>query len=72
MYICLCRAVTDDEIVDSVKSGNNCIEALQSELGVSTQCGKCLCDVKNILQETLLEQGSIPSKAYLPVVIKRN
>lgn len=71
MYICLCRAVTDDEIVESVKAGCRCIQALQCELGVSTQCGKCLPEVQNILQETLLEEASLPAEViHLPVVIK--
>ena len=51
MYICLCGAVTDDEIKDAINSGATTVEALQAQLGVSLQCGKCHCEVKTILQE---------------------
>ena len=73
MYICLCRAVTDDEIKKAIKSGSKCIKSLQCELGVSTQCGACLDEVYDILHEALLEDPTIPTPTvYLPVVVKQD
>ena len=65
MYICLCRAVSDEEIKQAIRSGAHCTDALESELGVSTQCGKCKPDVKALLQQTLLEDPTL-----LPTPIK--
>ncbi len=73
MYICLCRAITDDEIKQAISSGSNCVEALQHELGVSTQCGQCLESVQEILHQYLMDE--IPNQAqacFLPVVLKQS
>lgn len=71
MYICLCRAVTDEEIRDAVKSGARCVDALKNELGVSTQCGKCQEDVQQVLQQALVDETSpLATSIHLPVVLK--
>ena len=41
MYVCVCKAVTDHQIRDQVAAGNDSFEAIQFELGVATQCGRC-------------------------------
>lgn len=59
MYICLCRAVSDEEIKEAIRCGAHCTHALEHELGVSTQCGKCRPEVKALLQQTLLEESNL-------------
>lgn len=61
MYICLCQAVTDEEIRGAVREGARCVKTLEIGLGVSTQCGKCKPEVKAILKQTLLEESKILS-----------
>ena len=41
MYICLCNAVTDQDISDAVQSGAKTFSQVQSQLAVSTGCGRC-------------------------------
>ncbi|WP_432785101.1 Bacterioferritin-associated ferredoxin [Oligella sp. MSHR50489EDL] len=42
MYVCLCNAITDRQIQDSVAAGTvNSFSDLQAELGVATCCGCC-------------------------------
>ena len=41
MYVCVCNAVTDREIVERVRRGSDTIEAIRFELGVATCCGQC-------------------------------
>ncbi|HEX8978437.1 MAG TPA: (2Fe-2S)-binding protein [Parasulfuritortus sp.] len=51
MYICICRAVTEQEIRDAIELGANTLTALRNQLGVSTQCGKCDPEVRRILKD---------------------
>ncbi len=41
MYVCICNAVTESQIVEAVKTGARTLEDLRQELGVSAQCGAC-------------------------------
>ena len=41
MYVCVCNAVTDREIVERVRAGADTLEAVRFELGVATCCGQC-------------------------------
>lgn len=42
MYVCICNAITERQIMDSVASGTvNSFGDLQAELGVATCCGCC-------------------------------
>ena len=52
MYICICRAVTEQEIRDAVELGAHTMHALRKHLGVSTECGKCAHEVQRILKES--------------------
>ena len=41
MYVCLCNAITDRQIQDTVAAGANSLTDLQAQLGVATSCGCC-------------------------------
>jgi bacterioferritin-associated ferredoxin len=41
MYVCICNAVTDHEIVQAAANGARTLEQLQETLLVATCCGKC-------------------------------
>lgn len=51
MYVCICRAVTEQEIRDAIELGAHTLHALRKHLGVSTECGKCAPEVRRILKE---------------------
>jgi len=64
MFVCLCKSVTDHEIKDAVESGVTSFEAMQDRLSVSTVCGACTCEVKDIIKKKLsAELSSRPSNA---------
>lgn len=53
MYVCLCKAVTDRQIKETVLSGAGTFADVRRELGVATQCGKCCQMAKSIVQTTV-------------------
>lgn len=51
MYICICKGVTDNAIREAVCQGANRMRDLKANLGVTTQCGMCACQAKEVLDE---------------------
>lgn len=41
MYVCICNAITDREIQETVAAGASTLADLQVQLGVATCCGCC-------------------------------
>ena len=62
MYTCICGAVTDHQIRDAIRDGAHTLEALRSQLGVASQCGKCTDEVQRILHETLAAAHPLPHR----------
>lgn len=53
MFVCLCKSVTDHQINDAVEGGVTSFEAMQEHLQVSSVCGACTCEVKEIISKKL-------------------
>ncbi|WP_416188934.1 (2Fe-2S)-binding protein [Neisseria sp. CCUG17229] len=41
MFVCICNAITDRDIKESVAAGAATMSDLQDQLGVATCCGCC-------------------------------
>ncbi len=41
MFVCICNAITDREIKETVAAGAVTMNDLQAQLGVATCCGCC-------------------------------
>jgi bacterioferritin-associated ferredoxin len=55
MYVCLCKAVTDSEIVEAVDNGIEHLAQLEESLMVGTGCGCCRETAQQIIDERLAE-----------------
>jgi bacterioferritin-associated ferredoxin len=53
MFICVCKGVTDCQIREAVCEGACSMRELRARLGVASQCGRCACHAKRVLEETL-------------------
>lgn len=51
MYICVCKAVTDKQLVSVIESGVCTRRELTHCLGVGKDCGKCNQEVKTLLKQ---------------------
>lgn len=50
MYVCICNAVTESEIVSSVKKGNDNLDSVSVNLGVGMFCGSCVQVAKALIE----------------------
>lgn len=53
MYICLCNAITDRQIIRAAELGARSTHDLAQDLGVGLGCGRCLSCAKTLLVETV-------------------
>jgi bacterioferritin-associated ferredoxin len=56
MYVCVCKAVSDQDIRRAVVEGARCLEDLQARTGCTTCCGCCEAEARELL-EANLESG---------------
>lgn len=72
MYLCVCRAATEKDVRDAIRSGALSLRALRTQLGVCSDCGICapyLLDEIRTFQRNVLENASIteesPEKTHI-------
>lgn len=53
MYVCLCRAVTDRQVRESVENGASTFREVRDELDLGTCCGRCVPEARMLIDETL-------------------
>jgi len=58
MFVCLCRAVTDHEILEAVDNGISDVGELAEACGVATGCGSCLESAQELIDRRLAEAQS--------------
>lgn len=79
MYVCLCKGITDGALERAVADGARTFREVRNQLGVATQCGKCACLAKGIVDNAVAKtavedslfyeavnclESVIPSKTY--------
>jgi len=57
MYVCLCKGVTDSQIRQAVDAGATSLRQVRQQLGVASQCGKCSCLARDILNNAVQEKA---------------
>lgn len=66
MFVCLCRRVTDTQIIEAIENGCDSLKKIRCCTGAMTQCGKCGPMCKEMLastnvHDTTEELSNIPS-----------
>lgn len=57
MYVCVCHAVRDRELLQAIDRGIDSFEGLMDELGLATACGGCEEAARQMLAERLRVLG---------------
>ena len=55
MYVCVCNAVTDNDIRGAVEQGADTLEALSERLKVATCCGRCADCARHVLHQAMAD-----------------
>jgi len=63
MYICICKAVTESQICEAIRSGACTRRDITACLKAGTACGKCNREIRDLLRLARLESGDAPSEA---------
>ncbi len=58
MYVCICKAVSDQDIKDAVANGVEDLGSIQAHLGAATGCGACTEYTLQIINEALASKLS--------------
>jgi bacterioferritin-associated ferredoxin len=64
MYVCVCNAVTEKDIHETVAEGSSSMRELRERLGVTACCGRCASCARNVLHEAM--QGARIPMAAVP------
>ena len=51
MIICVCNAITEDEVRQLARSGLSCPQRAYQALGFEPQCGSCLTYAQEVMDE---------------------
>ncbi len=56
MYVCVCKAITDQHIREAARNGARTLDDLRCDLGVASECGNCAAYARLCLEEALENQ----------------
>jgi bacterioferritin-associated ferredoxin len=70
MFICICNGVTDRQIREAGASGATSLAALQSRLGVATQCGQCAESALAVLSEQAARPADNGASLFYPAALQ--
>jgi bacterioferritin-associated ferredoxin len=62
MFVCLCKGITDTQIKQSIENGASSLRDIRRELGVATQCCKCLPDARAVIDQALADHAHTHSE----------
>jgi len=51
MYVCVCKAITDNQLVQAIDQGASTRRQLMQCTGAGGVCGKCALSMKRLLDE---------------------
>ncbi|MGH8670412.1 MAG: (2Fe-2S)-binding protein [Burkholderiales bacterium] len=53
MYVCICKAVTEEQIRCCVQNGVRSVKELRLLMGVGSECGSCVNCARQVIEQTL-------------------
>jgi bacterioferritin-associated ferredoxin len=65
MYVCVCRAVKDDQVRAAIAAGARSVDDVTAACCAGDDCGACHATIEGMIQE---QHGSVSPSRRLPVV----
>lgn len=73
MYLCICKAVSDQQIRQAVEQGARTVGDVSARFGVGIECGKCIDGIHEFLgvclaalPTTAVDAAATPAMAVAP------
>jgi bacterioferritin-associated ferredoxin len=63
MIVCICNAITEDEVRKAARAGAPCPKSAYANLGCEPQCGTCMCFAQEIIDEERADLLSVDAQA---------
>ncbi len=60
MYVCICNAVTDSQIIEAQNNGHKTMSDIRRHLGVGNCCGRCVETAKEVIRQNSGVQKYMP------------
>ena len=67
MYVCICNAITDSQIIEAQQQGHTSLEQITKQLGVGNCCGRCIETAKEVLNDNKVNKY-IPHQFSAPTL----
>ena len=61
MYVCICAAVSDRQVVAAIENGADTLEKLGFELGLGLGCGCCREQAQQMIDAVVHERRRLPA-----------
>jgi bacterioferritin-associated ferredoxin len=68
MYVCICNAITESDVLEAVEAGAEDLWDLQSATGLASGCGSCKEVAADMLREGRSRRRQFEPQAYVPPV----
>lgn len=59
MYLCICKAVSDQQIRQAVEQGVRTMGEVSIRFGVGVECGKCIDSIREFLDICLVAPATV-------------
>lgn len=74
MYVCICNAIKEKQILQAIENGDDTLEKLQASLEVATCCGGCQPMIEGYLEEAkssqvVMEKNVSTVEIFVPSVL---
>jgi bacterioferritin-associated ferredoxin len=56
MVVCLCSCVSEKDIINEIKLGNDTLEKLSARLNVAQTCGTCRSDIEHLISKYKIDK----------------
>lgn len=66
MFVCLCKGVTEAQILEAIENGARSFREVRKELPLATQCCKCVPHARAVVDKALSAQTA-PEPMYYSI-----
>jgi len=66
MVVCLCKGVSDKKIKSLLESGATCLRDVMTSSLAGSDCGSCICQLKEMVRKSQQRNGAATSGNAAP------